>query len=61
MNTNINCPNCNAPITIDPVALINGTRFQCTKCQVILSISSESIPIASKALDKFYELKNTIK
>ena len=56
MQTIINCPVCQNPISVDTNGLLKGDGFSCLICHASIKIHSESIPDATKVFTKFNEL-----
>lgn len=57
----IQCPNCQGKILIDPKLLIQGSSFSCSNqsCGVSVSLSSSSHQVVDSAMKKFEQIKQS--
>ena len=53
----IECPACQNPIYFDIEQLLLGNTFTCKNCQASISLSRESAPTVSDAMNKLNQIK----
>lgn len=51
-------PNCTGTIEFDPHLLIQGVRFECSVCKGAVSLTPESKPVMTEAMEKFDKMKS---
>lgn len=53
----IDCPICQHPIYFSVNQLLSGHVFKCSTCQAAISLTQESTPQVTKAMEKLEKLK----
>lgn len=56
-NTKINCPECNEEIIINTQQLLQGVKFTCFNCHLIIGLAQESRSVVSQAMNHFSKIK----
>ncbi|MDM1407411.1 hypothetical protein HX062_07020 [Myroides sp. DF42-4-2] len=54
LTSRINCPNCHTPVELELVQLLMGTKFSCSNCQSLISLSSDSQAVVKQAIQLYH-------
>lgn len=49
----INCPDCNAPITLEINQLLQGSKFSCINCHASISLATDSKKVLENAVHSY--------
>lgn len=53
----LNCPDCNTPITYDTYGLLQGRKFSCPKCALAIGLAPQSKDKVKNAMEEYEALK----
>lgn len=57
MNVQIACPDCTTTIELNPTKLIQGNRFTCSNCKLVVSLAEESRSVVEETLTEFQKIQ----